>query len=115
MSGEKRARARIGATALGRLHLRVHKDGAPQDVILERRWPDADSARAWCERVALDPVEPVEVQEAHVFTERWQHPKSWETKPVRALPESVQDGRPDGVGGIAWSAHKPVAAPAEGA
>ncbi|HEU4566596.1 MAG TPA: hypothetical protein VFR99_01085 [Marmoricola sp.] len=108
MTHEKLGRARIGATALGRLHLRVSREGVSEDVILERRWPDADSARAWCEKVVADPASPAQLQEAQVFTERWQHPKSWETRPVRALPDSVQDGRPDGAGGIVWAQAAPV-------
>jgi hypothetical protein len=114
VTDEKRGQYRIGTTALGRLYLRVTKLGMAEDVILERRWPDADSARAWCERIVHDRARPVELQEAQVYTERWRHPKSWETQPVRALPESVQDGRPDGAGGIAWTAVAPVQAPVDG-
>jgi hypothetical protein len=114
VTDDKLGQSRIGTTALGRLRLRVTKAGVVEDVILERRWPDADSARAWCERVTNDPARPVELQEAQVFTERWRHPKSWETQPVRALPESVQAGRPDGAGGITWTAVAPVHAPVDG-
>ncbi|HET8559027.1 MAG TPA: hypothetical protein VFL69_00760 [Marmoricola sp.] len=91
-------------TALGRLHLRVLTEGVSQDVILERRWPDAASARAWCERVVRDPAGAVVLQEAHVFTERWRHPRSWEIDPVRAVPQSDQAGAPDPAGGICWAA-----------
>jgi hypothetical protein len=91
-------------TALGRLHLRVVRDGGAEDVILERRWPDATSARGWCEQVAADPGSGVQLQEAHVFTERWRHPRSWESQPVRAVPQSDQLGSPDAGGGICWSA-----------
>ncbi len=108
VTDDKPGRSRIGTTALGRLHLRVTKQGRPEDVILERRWAETLSARMWCERVAQDPGPGVEVQEAQVFAERWQHPKSWETEPVRAVPESVQDGRPDSAGGIAWAPARSV-------
>lgn len=96
-------RSRIGMTALGRLHLRVETDGVVEDVILERRWPDAASARDWCERVVADPVAVVALQEAHVFTEAWRHPRSWETEPVRAVAQSDQVGAPDALGGICWA------------
>ena len=111
VTDEKFGRSRIGTTALGRLYLRVTKLGMAEDVILERRWPDADGARAWCERVVHDRAAPVVLQEAHVYTERWRHPKSWETEPARALPESVQDGLPDGDGGITWMAAEALPAP----
>lgn len=106
MTDQTLGRPRIGTTALGRLHLRVTKDGGPEDVILERRWPDPLSARVWCERVAGD--RGAELQEAHVVAERWHHPKSWEAHPVRAIPESVQHGLPDGVGGICWTPARSV-------
>ena len=97
-------RSRFGMTALGRLHLRVETEGVVEDVILERRWPDAASARDWCERVVADPAGTVVLQEAHVFTERWRHPRSWETEPVRAVAESDQAGAPGAAGGICWAA-----------
>jgi hypothetical protein len=107
-------RPRIGATALGRLHLRVTRAGTAEDVILERRWPDPERARAWCEGVVGDRAGEVELQEARVFTERWQHPKPWEPGHARAVPESVQSGWPDGRRGIAWSAAERVVAVPEG-
>ncbi len=45
------ANSAIGTTALGRLQMRVPEDDGYEEVIVERRWPDMASARAWCERI----------------------------------------------------------------
>ena len=37
----------IGTTALGRLQMRVPEDDGFEDVYVERRWPDMESARDW--------------------------------------------------------------------
>ena len=92
----------LGMTALGRLHLSVPEDGGLKDVVVERRWPDAAAARAWCERTVAHTAAGTSVLEIQVFEELWQHARSWETTPSGPVAESLQLGMPGEGGSIHW-------------
>ena len=82
----------IGTTALGRLQMRVPEDDGFEEVMVERRWPDMSSARAWCERTVARAVPGTTVLEIQVFEESWKHSKSWETTRHRPVAEVLQLG-----------------------
>lgn len=92
----------IGTTALGRLALRVLGEDGPEEVVKERRWPDMQSARAWCERI-VDTTDPgTEIIEIQVFEEAWWHARSWERAHHRPTAEKLQLGMLDGQGLLRW-------------
>jgi len=93
----------IGTTALGRLQLRVPEDDGFEDVIVERRWPDMGSARAWCERIVGRTPSGTTVLEIQVFQESWRHARSWETTRTRPLAEVLQIGAVDDTGRVRWA------------
>jgi hypothetical protein len=93
----------IGTTALGRLHMRVPEDDGYEEVVVERRWPDMASARAWCERAIARAALGSTVLEIQVFEESWRHAKSWETTKTRPHAEVLQLGVVNGAGFVRWS------------
>jgi hypothetical protein len=93
----------IGTTALGRLQLRVPEDDGYEEVIVERRWPDMDAARAWCERTVGRAASGTTVLEIQVFEESWRHAKSWETTKTRPQAEVLQLGVVNSAGFVRWS------------
>lgn len=86
------AMAGVGTTALGRLQMRVPDDNGFEEVLVERRWPDMSSARAWCELTVARAPEGATVLEVQVFEERWKHPRSWEATKARPIAEALQLG-----------------------
>ncbi len=94
----------IGTTALGRLQLRVPEaGGGHEEVVVERRWPDMGSARAWCERTIARSAPGTEVLEVQVFAESWWHARSWQTERHRPVAEMLQLGVLDAAGGVRWA------------
>ena len=101
--GRSASTAGIGTTALGRLQMRVpDDDGGHEEVLVERRWPDMSSARAWCERTAMRAPQGATVLEIQVFEESWKHPRSWETTKTRPIAEVLQLGVVS-EGSVRWS------------
>jgi hypothetical protein len=94
--------AGIGMTALGRLQMRVPEDGGFEEIVVERRWQDMSSARAWCERTVLRAPEGSTVLEIQVFEESWKHSRSWETTRNRPIAESLQLGVVSDEGRVRW-------------
>ncbi len=86
------AMAGIGTTALGRLQMRVPEDDGFEEVLVERRWADMASARAWCERTVERAPKGATILEIQVFEESWKHAKSWETTKTRPIAEVLQLG-----------------------
>jgi hypothetical protein len=84
--------AGIGTTALGRLQMRVPEDDGFEEVLVERRWADMESARAWCERTVARAPEGATILEIQVFEESWQHARSWEATKTRPIAEVLQLG-----------------------
>jgi len=82
----------IGTTALGRLQMRVPDNDGFEEVLVERRWPDMASARAWCERTIERAPTGATILEVQVFEESWKHPRSWETTKTRPIAEVLQLG-----------------------
>ncbi len=82
----------IGTTALGRLQMRVPDNDGFEEVLVERRWPDMPSARAWCERTVERAPRGARILEIQVFEESWKHPRSWETTKTRPVAEVLQLG-----------------------
>lgn len=96
--------AGIGATALGRLQLRVPEAGGEHDeVVVERRWPDMASARSWCERTIARATPGTEVLEVQVFAESWWHARSWQTERHCPVAEMLQLGVLDAHGEVRWA------------
>ena len=93
----------IGSTALGRLQMRVPEDDGFEEVMIERRWPDMASARAWCERSVERSVPGTTILEIQVFEESWHHAKSWETTRHRPMAEVLQLGVITQTGEIHWA------------
>jgi hypothetical protein len=93
----------IGTTALGRLHMRVPEDDGYEEVVVERRWPDMPSARAWCERAIARAALGSSVLEIQVFEESWSHARSWETTPHHPVAETLQLGVVSADGGVRWA------------
>jgi hypothetical protein len=93
----------IGTTALGRLQMRIPEDDGYEEVVVERRWPDMASARAWCERAVARAALGTTVLEIQVFEESWSHAKSWETTPHHPVAESLQLGVVSAEGGVRWA------------
>ena len=96
----------IGTTALGRLHLRVRSEGegpGTTEKVVERRWPDAAAARAWCDRFVSRLSPDSRVLEIQVFEESWSHARSWEVRPNRPEFHALQVGvLLEGESGIRW-------------
>ena len=95
--------AGIGTTALGRLQMRVPDEDGFEDVLVERRWPDMASARAWCERTVMRASIETTILEIQVFEESWRHPKSWETIKTRPVAEALQLGVVTSEGQVRWA------------
>jgi len=93
----------IGTTALGRLELRVPEDDGFEEVIVERRWPDMEAARAWCERTVRRAAPGSRILEIQVFEESWRHAKSWETTRSRPHAEVLQLGVLDADHRVRWA------------
>jgi hypothetical protein len=82
----------IGTTALGRLQMRVPDHDGFEELLVERRWSDMSSARAWCERTVQRAPKGATILEIQVFEESWQHPRSWEATKTRPIAEILQLG-----------------------
>jgi hypothetical protein len=95
--------ATIGTTALGRLQMRVPEEDGFEEVVVERRWPDGSSARAWCERTVERAVAGTIVLEIQVFEESWKHSRSWETTKSRPIAETLQLGVVGRDGEVRWA------------
>ncbi len=98
----------IGTTALGRLQMRVPEDDGFEDVVVERRWPDMGSARAWCERTVGRSRAGTTILEIQVFEESWQHAKSWEAVKSRPIAEVLQLGVLSADGRVRWMDPRPM-------
>jgi hypothetical protein len=95
--------AGIGSTALGRLQMRVPEEDGFEEVMVERRWPDMLSARAWCERTVDRAPIGASILEIQVFEENWKHSRSWETTRTRPVAEALQLGVVTDGGLVRWS------------
>lgn len=82
----------IGTTALGRVQMRVFEEDGFHEVMVERRWPEMSSARAWCERIVARTAPGSTVLEIQVFEESWRHARSWETTRNHPVAEVLQLG-----------------------
>lgn len=94
-------RSSLGSTALARLQLR--EAGGSEEIVVERRWPDLPSARAWCERTIERAAEGTQVLEIQVFEETWWHARSWEDEHHRPVAEVLQLGMVDPGGAVRWT------------
>lgn len=93
----------IGTTALGRVQMRVPEEDGFEEVMVERRWPDMISARAWCQRQVERALRGSTILEIQVFEESWKHARSWETTRTRPIAEVLQLGVVDNTGEVRWS------------
>ena len=95
--------AAVGTTALGRLQMRVPDKDGFEEVLVERRWPDMNAARAWCERTVARSPQGATILEIQVFEESWRHPQSWETIKNRPVAEALQLGVVTPAGRVRWA------------
>ncbi len=93
----------IGTTALARLQMRVPDEDGFEEVMVERRWHDMRSARAWCERLVARAPSGATILEIQVFEESWQHSRSWETTQTRPISEVLQLGVMSDSGQVRWA------------
>lgn len=93
----------IGTTALGRVQMRVPEEDGFEEVMVERRWPDMISARAWCRRSVERAPRGSTILEIQVFEESWRHARAWETTAPRPIAEVLQLGVVDDTGEVRWS------------
>ena len=93
----------IGTTALARLQMRVPDEDGFEELMVERRWHDMSSARAWCERSIVRAPLGATILEIQVFEERWEHSRSWETTKTRPIAEILQLGVVGDGGRVRWS------------
>ncbi len=98
-----RAATALGRTALARLQMRVPDEDGFEEVLVERRWQDMVSARAWCERTIARAPAGATILEIEVFEESWQHPPSWETTKPHPIAEALQLGAVGEAGQVRWS------------
>jgi hypothetical protein len=91
-------------SALGRLTLLVEIGGGTEKVTYERRWPDADSARAWCEDKVRRTSANTSVLDIQVTEEVWGRRHAWEATANRHIAETLQLGVRTSAGVVAWGA-----------
>jgi len=96
-------------SALGRLTLLVEVGDGTEKVTYERRWPDARSARTWCEDKIARAAEGTALVEVQVTEEIWGRRHAWEATASRHLPETLQLGMRARDGRITWGAAHEVA------
>ena len=97
------AESGVGTTALARMQLILDTDAGDEQVIRERRFGDAVTARAWLEQLARAVEECSEVQEIAVLTEQWSSRVAWQRAGTRRRTVTVQVGRRLSNGAITWS------------
>lgn len=114
VSGPSAEPPEIGATALGRLLLRVTRPDGVDDVTIERRCPTPALARAWIEKVVRESATDTEVLELYVIAERWRRSLSWQTLKSGPETETVQVGAVLNDGSLVWSSSH-AASPSMGA
>jgi hypothetical protein len=95
-------------TAVGRLTLLVDVDDGTETVTYERRLPDAEAARRWCETKVEWAAASAAVLEIQVTEEVWGRRHAWEAVVSRHTPETLQLGVRSRTGGVTWGACHPV-------
>lgn len=103
-SHAERTQAGNPRSALGRLTLLVEVGDGTEKVTYERRWPDAGSARAWCEEKLCQAPEGTAVLEIQVTEEVWGRRHAWEAMASRHIPETLQLGLRTRSGTVTWGA-----------
>ena len=91
-------------SAVGRLTLLVEVHGGTEKVTYERRWPDAESARRWCEDKLARVSEGTAVLDIQVTEEVWGRRHAWEATANRHIPETLQLGLWTPAGAVTWGA-----------
>jgi hypothetical protein len=91
-------------SALGRLTVVVETGDGTEKVCYERRWPDCQSAREWCEEKVRDMSPGTAVLEIQVTEEVWGRRHAWEATANRHIPETLQLGLRTRAGTIIWGA-----------
>ena len=103
---EERQASEQSRSALGRLTLLVEAQGGTEQITYERRWPDARSARVWCEQKVREAPPGAAVLEIQVTEGIWGRRNSWDATASRHVPETLQLGLRTRTGTVAWgSAH----------
>jgi hypothetical protein len=89
-------------SAVGRLALLVEVGDGTEKVTFERRWPDAESARLWCEAKLHGAPASTAVLEIQVTEEVWGRRHAWEATASRHLPQTLQLGVRSPAGVVTW-------------
>jgi len=96
-------------SALGRLTLLLEVTDGTEKVTYERRWPEAGSARAWCEQKVRTAPAGATVLEIRVLEEVWGRQHPWDATASRHIPQTLQLGVKTGEGEIIWGARHDIA------
>jgi hypothetical protein len=91
-------------SAVGRLTLLVNEDDGTVKVTYERRWPDANAARHWCEQTVEQAPDGTAVLEIQVTEEVWGRRHAWDATASRHIPETLQLGLRTRSGVVSWGA-----------
>jgi hypothetical protein len=101
---QARAATEHARSALGRLTMLLEVGDDTEKVTYERRWPDAEAARRWCEEKVAEAPGGAAVLEIQVTEEVWGHRHAWEATPSRHIPQTLQLGLRTPTGAITWGA-----------
>ncbi len=89
-------------SAVGRLTLIVEVADGTEKVTYERRWPEAEAARQWCEDKLRRASEDIAVLDIQVTEEVWGRRHAWEATADRHIPETLQLGLRTSAGAVMW-------------
>ena len=94
-------------SAVGRLIMLLEAEDGTEKVTYERRWPNAEAARGWCEDKIREAPEGAAVLEIQVTEEIWGRRHAWEATASRHIPQTLQLGLRTRTGTITWgTAHE---------
>ena len=91
-------------SAVGRLTVLVEVGDGTEKITYERRWPDVEAARSWCEEKVRDVSPGTAVLEIQVTGEVWGQRHAWEATASRHIPETLQLGLRTGTDTVIWGA-----------
>jgi hypothetical protein len=97
-------------SAVGRVTLLVEIGGGTETVSYERRLPDAEAARAWCEDKLRRTSGDTAVLDIQVTEEVWGRRHAWEATANRHIAETLQLGVRTTAGDVVWGAPHVVGA-----
>lgn len=95
-------------SAVARVTVLFEVADGTETVTYERRVPDAETARAWCEDKVRRCADGTTVLEIQVTEEVWGLRHAWEATPSRHTPETLQLGLRAPGGAVSWALPRAV-------